>query len=336
MEREQIRSATQATCPQPDRSSPSLRPQDRPRTSVCIAVCTRNRAAQLQRALESLVQQAAGQDTAVEYLVINNGSEDRTAEVIASFQTRHPHLKLRVVWEPQVGFAPVRSRVFEETTADWIAFCDDDQVAEPDWLHQLWATANRRRTNCVGGRVVLRFEETAFRPGDFCRRLLGETSAATEQRFQRGSAPGMGNVLLRRVTIHEIGGVDRRYGGRGEDTRLFHRLTRGGQEAWFAPQAIVEHVIPAERNVPAAYRTLARESADAADLSWSRWQWLLPLVAITRLTGVVVVNLPRLAWRSCFAAPAERLDQECVTIFNLWRACHELRFFGRVISGIEQ
>ena len=300
---------------------------------ICVAVCTRNRAEQLRSALASLVGQTAGKGVSIEYLIINNGSSDHTGQVIQEFMTQHPELAIRKVDEPEVGFAQVRHRASRETDAEWIAYFDDDQIADPHWLGQLWEVARRRNANCVGGAVLLEFKDSPFRPGDYCRRLLGETGPHPERRYGEGFEPGMGNVLLRRTLVQHLGEVDRHRRGRGEDTRLFRRLIHAGEVAWFAPQATVHHVISAERNVPAAYRALAKACSEAGDLSWSRWRWALPAVAILRLTVAVGVNVPQVAWRSLFGTRADRLDQECLTIFNLWRGYHELRFCGRALRG---
>ncbi len=50
---------------------------------LSLAICTYNRAALLQRALRSVAQQTIGRSD-VELIVIDNGSTDETAKVVAA------------------------------------------------------------------------------------------------------------------------------------------------------------------------------------------------------------------------------------------------------------
>lgn len=299
--------------------------------TICVVVCTRNRASQLREALESLVHLTTEDAFQLAVLVVDNGSADDTQRVIKQCQAKHPQLHLRSALEPEVGFAYARNRAIREANSDWIAFFDDDQLAEPVWLLELWRLASRRQADCVGGAVKLRLVDEEFSPGELCRALLGETSHAVEERpFDRSFHPGTGSLLIRRTRLVELGGFTTDKPGRGEDTRLFERLTRVGCQSWYCPQAIVEHVIPRERNQPCAYRALARDCADASDIAWRQWGALLPAVTLARFCRLLVIDLPRLGGATVFGSPATRLDRQCQVIMNFWRCVNELAFCGQI------
>ena len=302
------------------------------RTDICIAVCTRNRSTQLREALKSLAALTPSDDFQSHVLVVDNASEDQTKEVICDATSAYPQLQLRSAYEPRVGYAFPRNRAIEETDATWIAFFDDDQIADPDWLIELWKTIERHDAVCVGGAVKLRFVDPSFDPGPYCRKMLGETDPnAREKQYGPGFEPGAGNLLVRKSVILNSGSFSADHAGRGEDAIMFARMRDQHHVAWFTPHAVIHHVIPAKRNRPPSYLTLAKNSSSAGDFGWIRWGWRLPLVSIARLIEFLVVQLPKLFWLTLFGTEAQRLDQACEARFNFCRSIADLRYcLGRL------
>src|SRR4051794_16948160 len=214
---------------------------------ISVVVCTRNRAELLRGALASLAELAVDGFT-YEVVVIDNGSTDETAEVISTVaqQTDRP---VRGMCEPEAGIVPARNRGVREARGRWIAFFDDDQLADKRWLAELYRGARHKHCRVVGGAVYLAL------PGDCARRLdpavrmlLGEAKIANEPRLYGGRfTPGCGNLMIDRTVFDEVGLFERTVGGRGEDTDLFSRMERAGIDAWYFPTAIVHHLTPAER-----------------------------------------------------------------------------------------
>lgn len=296
-------------------------------TNICVAVCTRNRHNQLREALKSLAALTPCQDFRWHILVVDNASEDRTQEVIQDAIAAYPHVAIRSSFEPRAGFAYPRNRAVREANSTWIAFFDDDQIADPNWLIELWEAAERNKAGCVGGVVKLRFDETSFDPGSYCRKLLGETDPdAKERPYGPGFEPGTGNLLVHKDVILDCGGFPEHHIGRGEDAIMFAKMRASGHVAWFTPRAIIHHVIPAWRNCPSAYRTLVKESSNVGDFGWLRWGWRLPFVSIARLINLSVVLIPKLIWLRLFGVDAQRLDQSCQARFSFSRSIAELRF----------
>jgi hypothetical protein len=50
-----------------------------------------------------------------------------------------------------------------------------------------------------------------------------------------------GFLLLRRVMLDELGGLDEGFRLYGEDIDLCYRAAKAGWETWYVPQAVVEH-----------------------------------------------------------------------------------------------
>ena len=215
--------------------------------AVTVVVCTRNRAEGLRNALRSL----SGLNVDglwAEVLVIDNGSSDHTAEVVKDAARISP-FPVRRVHEPKPGVANARQRGVEEAGGEWVAFFDDDQLAHPGWLKSLLALAEAKDAKFVGGRVVLALPagHAHRRLAPFTEMLLGASVRMTTARpYDRKTTPGAGNMMVRREVFEAVGPFDPTL-DRGEDTDFYMRAVEAGFDAWYAPDAVVEHVIPAER-----------------------------------------------------------------------------------------
>src|SRR4029077_10495906 len=99
--------------------------------NVSIVVCTHNRAAMLRDALESLLRIETAGKFSYEIVVVDNASTDGTAQTVASLRQTAP--VLRYVYEAKKGIATARNRGLRESKGEWIAFFDDDQLADPRW-----------------------------------------------------------------------------------------------------------------------------------------------------------------------------------------------------------
>ncbi|MDX1944666.1 MAG: glycosyltransferase [Pirellulaceae bacterium] len=230
---------------------------------ISIVVCTFNRAEMLQGALASLANLATDGRFTYEIVVIDNASPDHTAQVIAAAagQSQAP---LRGAYEPKQGIVAARNRGLKEARGRWIAFFDDDQIADPRWLAELFALATAKQCRCVGGAVYLQLPKGCSRQlAPTVRMILGE-SIWSDQPLRYGGriTPGCGNLMVERSVFAEVGGFDDAVGGRGEDTDLFRRIDRAGIEAWFAPGGIIHHVTPAVRLTDPYLLKIARYMGD--------------------------------------------------------------------------
>jgi GT2 family glycosyltransferase len=262
---------------------------------VTIAVCTYNRADYLRRALASLLELHA--PCSYEILIVDNASTDHTGRVIAqNLRRRRP--PVRSVVEPQQGIAFARNRAVAEARGQWIAFFDDDQVAQRDWLLELLATARRRNARCVGGRVLLILSErqrAALTTGR--RRLLGELGdRGGEQRYTRRWTPGTGNLLLHRSIFDEVGTFDESLSEGGEDTDLYRRLRAAEIDAWFNPKAVVYHHVPGYR-LQDKYLLWSARRKGWHNARGDRGRWgkaMFPMIYAARLAQAMLLFVLRL------------------------------------------
>jgi 1,2-diacylglycerol 3-beta-glucosyltransferase len=113
--------------PAPPAACPAVRSAPR----IAFVIPARDEEAYIARALESV----AAQDwptTHLEAVVVDNGSRDRTAEVVRGLQAAHPDLVVRLVREPVRGRSRAKNRGVAAAQADVVVFLDADSRAAPD------------------------------------------------------------------------------------------------------------------------------------------------------------------------------------------------------------
>ncbi|HZP41880.1 MAG TPA: glycosyltransferase [Candidatus Binatia bacterium] len=238
-----------------------------------VAICTRNRARTVGRAVEAALAQAAARDADV--LAVDNASTDDTPAVLAALAARAAG-RLRVVREAEVGLSAARNRALAAADAQVVVFLDDDAVPRPGWLAALLAPYAEPAVACVGGRVVLAFERPA--PAWVVPALHPALSAYDQGpaprtvRYGEADYPYGANTSFRTADARAAGGFSTRMGLRGarqlqhEEIDLCYRLERAGREIRYAPDAVVDHWIPPERVRPEWFVARHRQGGESAAL----------------------------------------------------------------------
>ena len=98
---------------------------------ISVLIPTHKRPKLLQKCLESLVGQTVPPK---EVVVVENGPEQLSEEVVRSFEGRLP---VHYRWDPIAGISRARNTLLRESTGEIVAFIDDDCEASPCWLERL-------------------------------------------------------------------------------------------------------------------------------------------------------------------------------------------------------
>jgi GT2 family glycosyltransferase len=98
---------------------------------ITVAIVTRNRKKDLHECLLSLFEQTHHPQ---KILIIDNNSSDKTQDVIREFSKILP---IKTVTEKKVGYPIVYNRALREAKTKWVAFIDDDCVADKHWFHEI-------------------------------------------------------------------------------------------------------------------------------------------------------------------------------------------------------
>ena len=221
---------------------------------ITVAVCTHNRARYLDQALQSLWAQTAPSST-FEVLVVDNASTDDTPGVVERARAAQPNI--RYVREDELGLSNARNRAIAETHTPFIAFLDDDAIAEPPWVERLvhCFSALSPRPAAVGGPIHPIWE--APRPPWLPDSLLGyltvlERRGSSHLDLSKQFIFGA-NMAFDRQALVDVGGFSTalgRIGDRllsGEEMLLLRQLHARGACGYYDEQASVHHHVAAAR-----------------------------------------------------------------------------------------
>jgi glycosyltransferase involved in cell wall biosynthesis len=160
-----------------------------PLVSVVIPVF--NGARFLAEAIDSVLAQTYPN---VEIVVVDDGSTDRTPQIIASYPA------VRVLRQENAGQAAARNRGIAAATGEYVAFLDADDVMLPERLERQVAYLGERPQHaCVLGRQRIAVEP-GVEPPEWVG-MAGENSEASDL-VQPMSA------LVRRSALERIGPFD--------------------------------------------------------------------------------------------------------------------------------
>lgn len=227
-------------------------PDKRPRISVVI--CTLNRADLLRTALESVAAQDLPSE-AFETIVVDNGSNDGTRAVAEGFAA----LSVRYLLEPVLGLCQARNAGWRSARGEFVAYLDDDAIAEPSWLAQILATFEQTlpEPGCVGGRVDPLFE--APRPSWLSDEIA---LSLTIVDWPNGPHPITdlrqewlvgANLAFPRRVLEQVGGFHPGLDRAGNsllssgDVYLQRLILDAGYPCYYQPAARVRHLVPASR-----------------------------------------------------------------------------------------
>ncbi len=102
--------------------------RDLPTDLVSVVIPTFNRASMVREAIRSVLDQ---KDAAFELIVVDDGSQDETPEVLASFGS-----SIRVLRQPNRGVSAARNLGVAAARGRWIAFLDSDDLWKPEKLRR--------------------------------------------------------------------------------------------------------------------------------------------------------------------------------------------------------
>jgi GT2 family glycosyltransferase len=194
--------------------------------SIAIIVPSHNRHAAIGDCVEACLRQQYDGD--FEVIVVDDGSEPPLAP--------WSDARVRLIRQPQAGPAAARNRGLRATSAERIAFTDDDCRPRPDWLARLSECAPEA---LAGGHTVNALRENPFSSAaqflvDFLYRYFDRRP---RQRFLTSN-----NIAAARDRLLAIGGFDETFPlPAAEDRDLCDRWVESGGRLEYAPDAVVDH-----------------------------------------------------------------------------------------------
>ena len=213
-----------------------------PDVSICIATFRRPRG--LARLLDSLSAQKLPEGLDIEIVVVDNDAagEARSRAMAVCDAAR----TARWFVEPRQNIALARNRAVFEARGRWIAFIDDDEVADENWLAAYWKLVERGDGNGFFGPVLARLDEVVTP-------WLDVETFFSRPRHPSGTPIDSAEVSTSNALVQQVFFSERRFDpawGRtgGSDVELFDRMLVAGARFRWCDEALVREIIPPRRH----------------------------------------------------------------------------------------
>lgn len=187
---------------------------------VHIFIYSWNKATELEMALRSLACTAYSN---YKVFVLNNGSSDGTAELLATLPQQLFREQKVISLPVNIGAPAARNWLYadpETRLADYVAYFDDDIEVQPDWLTRLVETLEQnpragvvgaKIINATGQKIVQHSGGVLTQSEDWINHVLLYTNCPDQGQFdtvgQRDYVMGCAN-LYRRSVMDEVGVFD--------------------------------------------------------------------------------------------------------------------------------
>lgn len=245
---------------------------------LSVVIPARNEATTIPHQLGALLAQSWEGEW--EVIVVDNGSTDATASVVASIAEDHP--RLRVVAESTPGLCAARNAGIAAAAADAIAICDADDIVADGWVAAM-GHALRTQPFVTGPHELERLNPAWLAA---TRGANDNTSLPTFH--GHFPYPNGNNFGLHRALFDAVGAFDQDYIG-AEDVEFGMRAADAGYELQMIPAAVVHYAFRTSprdlwrqglgygRARPAVARDLAATTGKRPSpvAGWKSWVWLL-------------------------------------------------------------
>jgi succinoglycan biosynthesis protein ExoM len=209
--------------------------------SIDICICTFRRPF-LETTLKSIAAMDAGGHT-IRLVIADNDHTPSARDLVERMRETFP-FPITYVHAPQANICIARNACLDHAAADFVAFVDDDEVVSPGWIAALVDQAEKSGASAVLGPVRAVYGSDAPRwmeRGDFHSTLPVFVKGTIRTGYSC-------NVLIRWAEPFKQMRFDLALGkSGGEDTAYFYEMTARGGTIDYAPDALVEEPVPADR-----------------------------------------------------------------------------------------
>ncbi len=217
--------------------------------SIDVVLPTYNRAVLVPRAVETFLAARKPEGVSCRLIIVDNNSNDETREVSAEAVARLPDV-IAYVFEARQGRHHALNTGITLSRADIVAFFDDDETLDEDWLVVIAREFADPDTQFIGGPYLARWlaPEPRWLP-DNHDGVRGITKWGDERRRYgttgfRGEVWG-GNCAFRREVFVTAGLYSVEYMF-NEDTELFERI-KGRFTGYYVPDMKIHHDVPGRK-----------------------------------------------------------------------------------------
>ena len=223
-----------------------------------IVIITRNRGSRIRPTLDSILTIPI-ESSVYEVIIVDNGGNDNTQDIVNDV-LRKSSINWKIITEEIKGICRARNAGYQDATGEWIVYLDDDALVHGGWLNA-YSEAITQYPNAVvfGGPAVL--DESLRRPWWWCDKFDWTMSCQDYGKdmgpYPEGGHPYGLNMMIRSDVLKNAGGfnprLDDEISSFADETELFIRLMKEGNQLIYVPNARVIHSIEQNRLAWDAY-----------------------------------------------------------------------------------
>ena len=229
-------------------------------TTISVIISTKDRQPQITRLLDSIRRSTGLDRICPEIIVGDNGSVDRTWEVLRLISTDYP-VPLRLFQIAAPGKCKVLNEAIRMAQGDVLAFLDDDVMVDAGWLSALANFFDQ--PSCLAAQGTVRIPPEELKDPEIVRleRRFRTAHRVEHARHAENLVSLNGaNMAIRRDVFAKVGDFDVRLGpgasGTSEDVELAQRIRRSGIKIDYMPDALVYHEFDRARLTESYFKKL--------------------------------------------------------------------------------
>lgn len=224
---------------------------------LSVIIVNYNVKAYLEQCLRTVFEALKGMEA--EVFVVDNLSTDGSAEMV---REKYPEVRL-IANQVNVGFSRANNQAIRESAAEYVVLLNPDTVVGEDVFHKVVDFLDAHpKAGGLGvkmidgtGRFLPESKRGLPTPTVAFFKIMGLSRLFPHSRFfgryhlghlpEDEAAPieilSGACMFLRKKTLDEVGLLDESFFMYGEDIDLSYRITLGGFENWYLPQAKIIH-----------------------------------------------------------------------------------------------
>lgn len=211
---------------------------------ISIVIPTYQRENMLQMLLDSLLDQSV-LPSKYEIVVVDNAPIPHVPTQELCQSSRYSLLSLKCVHTPISGISQARNFGMRHTTAEWVAFLDDDEKVPLHWVERAIDIVNEFTPDFLGGPLHPIYLES--KPAWFKDTYVAYSLGVYKGWLEKDESFSGGNLIVQRGWLDRLKGFSTDMGRRenhqayGEDIELQHRARQLGAKFYHDPELYVFH-----------------------------------------------------------------------------------------------
>lgn len=210
---------------------------------LSISIITKNRPRDVSSCLSSIKHQTCAPG---EFIIVDSSTDEKTKKIIQKF-ARTVRYPVHYIYEPRSGFPIARNLVLKKAKNQWVAFTDDDCIADPHWISTIIRSITKHP-----GAAAIAGESKSWYPNDIISlaTMFNETHWKSKSRDKErildletldNKNVAYNLTFFRKKNITYDESRAKLFFGASDDCDLGMQIQQHGGTAFYSPDSIVYH-----------------------------------------------------------------------------------------------